>query len=114
MGTVNFEIKIATDNTDEIKTYAREAVIRALTAVSIQASNYATLLCPVDTGRLRASISNWTDDAELAAYIGTNVEYAAYVEYGTTRTAAQPFIKPAANDHQPEYAAIFEEYLKNA
>lgn len=28
--------------------------------------------------------------------VGTNVEYALYVEYGTSRMAAQPYLRPAA------------------
>ena len=108
------EVSISVDNTEQIKTIAREAVLRGLVAVGIQANNYATMLCPVDTGRLRASISNGIDEAELCAYIGTNVEYAKYVEYGTSKMKAQAFLKPAVNNHQPEYKAIFEDYLKNA
>ena len=34
--------------------------------------------------------------AEPAEYIvGTDVEYAVYVEYGTSRMAAQPYMRPA-------------------
>lgn len=49
---------------------------------------------------------------ERAAIIGTNVEYAPYVEYGTRRTKAQPFIKPAAENHADEYKRIVESELK--
>lgn len=57
----------------------------------------AKRLCPVDTGRLRASITNALEkDTEgLSAVIGTNVDYAVPVEFGTSRTPAQPFLRPA-------------------
>lgn len=112
--SVNMKIKIEKDNTDEIKHITREAVITGLMAVGIQACNYAELLCPVNTGRLRASIIYGVDESEMCAEIGTNVEYASYVEYGTSKTPAQPFIKPAVNNHAAEYKAIFQDYLKNA
>lgn len=112
--SMNMKIKIEKDNTDQIKSLTREAVVRGLVAVAIQANNYATMLCPVDTTRLRTSISDGIDEPSLTAYIGTNVEYAPYVEYGTSKMAAQPFIKPAVNNHAPEYKAIFQDYLKNA
>lgn len=51
---------------------------------------------------------------EKAVYIGSNVEYAPYVEMGTQRTKAQPYLKPAAEDHLDEYKAIVESTLKNA
>lgn len=109
---VSADIKISVDNTELIKHATRETVQVALEAVGLQAEGYAKRLCPVDTGLLRNSITHTSD--EDTAYIGTNVEYAAYVEYGTSRTAAQPYLKPAANDHQQEYKKIFETYLKNA
>lgn len=49
-----------------------------------------------------------------AVYIGTNVEYAPYVEMGTINyPTPRPFIKPAAANHAREYKAILEEALKN-
>ena len=47
-------------------------------------------------------------------YIGTNVEYAKYIEAGTSRSAPRPFLKPAATGHSEEYKRIAEQYLKNA
>jgi len=56
--------------------------------------------CPVDTGRLRASIAEelGEDGRGLVEVIGTDVEYGAYVELGTSRAAAQPFLRPALDD----------------
>lgn len=51
----------------------------------------------VRTGRLRSSIS-WAlgEDARgLYAVIGTNVEYAKWVELGSDRAPAYPFLRPA-------------------
>ena len=31
----------------------------------------------------------------LEAEVGTNVEYALYVEFGTSKQSAQPFMRPA-------------------
>lgn len=52
------------------------------------------------------------DDDVLAVYVGTNVEYAAYVEMGTSKTKAQPFIQPAIEDHKDEYRKILEAELE--
>ena len=49
-------------------------VERALEKVGLTAERNAKLACPVDTGRLRNSISHTHD--KNTAYIGTNVEYA--------------------------------------
>lgn len=51
--------------------------------------------CPVDTGNLRGSIH--TTKSDLEDTVGTNVEYAPYVEYGTYKMSAQPFMQPGAD-----------------
>lgn len=56
--------------------------------------------CPVDTGRLRASITTSLDHdgTGWTGLVGSNVEYAKYVEYGTSRMAAQSFLRRAINE----------------
>lgn len=85
-------------------------IAMALEAIGLTAEAYAKLECPVDTGRLRNSISHARDDH--AAYIGTNVIYAPFVELGTSRMKAQPFLRPAAEGHSAEYKDIVKSALK--
>lgn len=54
----------------------------------------AVLNAPVDTGRLRQSIGV-KKIGEGHYRVGTNVEYAPLVEFGTRYTRAQPFLRPA-------------------
>lgn len=64
------------DNTEQILSELEKAYERALTRIGMQAESFAKKDCPVDTGRLRNSITNEVVMDEKAAYIGTNVEYA--------------------------------------
>lgn len=109
----DIEIEIATDNTAEIIALAKDAVRVALEAVGLQAEGYAKRYETwKDTGRLQNSITHTSDDD--TAYVGTNVEYAPYVEFGTQKTGdGCHFLKNAVNNHINEYKAIFEEYLRN-
>ena len=68
-----------------------------LLRVAIRVEKRAKYMSPVDTGRLRSSITHalFREDGELVAHIGTNVEYALFVELGTSRMSAQPFLRPA-------------------
>jgi HK97 gp10 family phage protein len=68
-----------------------------LMKVGLQVQNEARRACPVDTGRLRSSImmKHGTDGGGFYVTIGTNVEYAAFVEFGTSNMRAQPFLLPA-------------------
>jgi phage gpG-like protein len=54
-------------------------------------------LCPVDSGRLRSSITH--EILADSAKVGTNVEYAPYVEFGTGR----------ANSYYPAEALPFKK-----
>lgn len=113
------------------------AVLRALEKCGLVAEGYAKLLCPVDTGNLRNSITHQVQPSETAVYIGTDSEYAAYVELGTGKyypggrptpwvyqdakgnwhlthgQQAQPYLKPAVADHVAQYRSIIEGELKN-
>ena len=109
---MEMRIEVTEDNTDEVISAKDAAVMRALEAIGLQAEGYAKLKAPVDTGRLRNSITHSLAPEEEAVYIGTNVEYAPYVEYGTRRTKAQPFLKPAVQNHAEEYKRIAERFLK--
>lgn len=126
-----------TDNSDEVLAYMREAAARALEKCGLVAEGYAKRLCPVDTGNLQNSITHEVDEHAGTAYIGTNMEYAPYVELGTgvytsggrptpwvyqdangnwhwTRgNPAKPFIKPAVADHAQTYRNIIEDEMKN-
>ena len=125
------------NNSGEVISTMQEAAIRALEKCGLTAEEYAKRLAPVDTGNLRNSITHQVDDGESTVYIGTNVEYAPYVELGTGRyteggrptpwtyqddegnwhwtagNPAQPFLKPAVADHAQTYRNIIEDEIKN-
>lgn len=64
---------------------------------AVRVETAAKRRAPVDTGRLRSSISRelGIDNRGLRARIGTDVDYAIYVEFGTSRARAQPYLRPA-------------------
>lgn len=105
-------IEVREDNALAIVNAMDQALARALEEVGLVAEGYAKKACPVDTGRLRNSITHQVRPSEKSVYIGTNVEYAPYVELSTSRTKAQPFLRPAAKDHEGTYKKIFEKNLK--
>lgn len=104
---------VVEDNSKECIAAKNAAIQKALEMIGLQAEGYAKLECPVDTGRLRNSITHAQED-EQTEVIGSVVEYAPYVEFGTQRSKAQPYMKPAVMDHTNEYKAIIEDALKNA
>lgn len=102
-------MEVTADNTAAVKGGLQSAFARALERIGLQAEGYAKDLCPVDTGNLRNSITHTSDGK--AAYIGTNVTYGKYVELGTVKMAAQPYLRPAAADHAGTYRNIVKDEL---
>ena len=72
---------------------AIKAAEKELQLTALEIERDAKLNAPVDTGMLRASITSTGSGSEYE--IGTNLEYAPFVEYGTRYMAAQPFLFPA-------------------
>jgi len=105
------DVKI-TDNSGEFLKALPGQIEQALIAIGLTAESYAKRDCPVDTGRLRNSITNAVEVGEQSVYIGSNVEYAAFVELGTSRMKARPYLKPAATQHTSEYKSLAEQALK--
>lgn len=79
-------------NINEVKTTLQKAQIRALHKIGILVEGEAKKNIrdnkSVDTGRLMSSITHQVDEASKSVVIGTNVEYAPYVEKGTGIHAA--------------------------
>lgn len=143
-GSVN-GIEITANNTKEVLDALDNAVDKALTIIGIKAERYAKARCPVGTvestgikgyrgGTLRNSITFSVEDQVLS--IGTNVEYAPYVELGTGPyfeappeweqfdapkgkgighgyVRPRPYLKPAIVDHIDEYENVLTRELKN-
>lgn len=99
------------DHSESILRIFNKNKLKALEAVGLQAERHAKEKCPVVTGRLRNSISHTAQDN--AAYIGTNVEYAPYVELGTGKRKPKHFLKNAAQNYSGEYKEILRRYMQS-
>lgn len=107
-GTVEF-----VSNLDELDDIMRIAIGFGLDAIGQDAASTAAKKAPYDTGALRNSIGNATDREELIEYIGTNIPYAKYQEFGTSRIKGKHFLRFGATAHMDEYAEIMKRYIED-
>ena len=133
-----FSFKIGDNNTSKVLQIERDTLRKVLTAWGIMAQGYATEYCPKDTGNLSQSIDYGLIEDNMEMQVGTNVEYAPYVELGTGiyaeegngrktpwvykdtegkwhRTSgmkAQPYLRPALEKHLSEYEDILRDFMK--
>lgn len=76
------------------------ALAKLLLGIAQDIEGKAKRYTPVDTGRLRSSLTSVvsSDGEGLYAMVGTDVEYAPYVEFGTYRTRPQSFLRRAIDE----------------
>ena len=136
------ELELRNDHRKEIIDYFQKQSLVALEKCGLFAEGEAkvnlTKQKAVDTGALRNSITHKVKEESKGGtvHIGTNMEYAPYIEFGTgihyeggRRTSwsyqdrkgqwhmtngqrAKPYLKPAITDHTDEYKRIIEQELK--
>jgi HK97 gp10 family phage protein len=95
-------IEIVYDKFPQLAARLPKAVREIVQETILGIESTAKIRCPVDTGALRASIqSEMTGDT--SGVVGTNIEYAPFVEFGTSKMAAQPYMTPAAEGERRHY-----------
>lgn len=83
----------------------RRAVREAVALTALLTESDAKLFAPVDTGRLRASIHTNISENGLRAEVVAQTDYAIFLETGTRRQRAQPFLEPALNKNRAAFLA---------
>ena len=97
---------------DEVLEALGEAIARGLEIIGGAAEGYAVDECPVGTGNLQNSITHEPEN-ERTMVVGTNVEYAPFVELGTRKMRAQPYLRPALENHRDQYKRVMERVLES-
>lgn len=136
------KVKLTVNNhTPELINHKDELIGIALEIIGTKMADYAAMNLErnprrVDTGRLKNSITHEVVPDEAMVEVGTNVEYAPYVEYGTGKYAdgggrqtpwiyqdddsnfhitsgmkPNHFLRDALQNHKQEYKQIAEAVL---
>lgn len=131
----NYAKKLCTADTGLLRNSITHALAGESAAISTYRADRAKGNKPIQTGEYSGTAPEESDPSKMAVYLGTNVEYAPYVELGTGshtpggRPAkwvytddkgthmtgghqAKPFLKPAVADHASQYREIIEQVLK--
>lgn len=108
--TVTFE-----NNAEKVLVEAQLKKIQILVAIGEKAvSIWKQLITKnkiIDTGRFRNSATY--KEQKDSVIIGSNVEYAPFLELGTSRMKARPTLKPAVLDYGKTYKKIAEQIWKS-
>jgi HK97 gp10 family phage protein len=72
----------------------------------------AKAVVAVDTGTLRRSIASVFSNGGLTGVVGPSVFYGKFIEFGTRRMGARPFMRPAAEAVLPKFAEAVKRALR--
>jgi len=97
---------------NEVAKKIAEKKEKALESVGVFIEGETKIRCPVLTGNLKGSYAHKVDAKNNKVSIGSPVEYAPYVEKGTSRSAKQPHLTPAAEDNLKRIENLVKECLK--
>lgn len=108
---INIEVEIL-DNSPEVLSALDKAIKRALWEMGNRARNYASRNAPYKTGNLSNSITH--EEQGNATYIGTDVEYAAAQELGSSRgIKPKHYLLNAVANHSEEYIGVVKDSMAN-
>ena len=89
----------------------KQAITDALHEMAESAISGAQSSVPVDTGELHDSIQI-LDEGENYIDVGSDVEHAAPVEFGTYKMSPQPYLGPEADRMQSEAPSILLRHVE--
>ena len=102
-------------NGGEVLTKVRAAALRGIDATTAAGALRAMELAPRDTGHMADTIETQKarqDGDRTVGLMGNwTADYSLWVEVGTRRMAARPFLRPAADSEWPKLAARIAGYL---
>jgi len=100
-------MSIIKDNTKGVLEEVDKRIKANLKTAALMVERSSKQICPVDTGTLKRSIFHIIDDR--SAVVGTNVEYAPYVEMGTRFWPGKPYLRPALEMNKDKIKQLFKE-----
>ena len=83
---------------DRALAFVRNEAAKRLEAAGAKVAGRARDLCPVDTGYLKSTIGYTYNPATMTLVVHADASYAAFVEFGTSRQSAQPYLRPALEE----------------
>ena len=117
-------------NGEEVKIRGKRVRDKSAFEIGLIVERQAVALCPRITGLLVGSITTQSQTEgtsprapateaiqkpgmEGEVFVGTPVEYGPYVEFGTVRSNAQPFLRPALDLAKGQELTIVKQNGKN-
>jgi HK97 gp10 family phage protein len=110
-GKTGVTVRVVSNRLPQMPALIRTAVIQEVSKATLDVEAKSKALAPVKTGLLRRSIHSVFENGGLTGLVGPSVLYGKFVEFGTRRMGARPYMRPAAEQVLPKFVDAVKRAL---
>lgn len=104
-GRTGVTVRVVSNRLPQMPGLIRAAVVAEVSKATFDVEAKAKARVAVKTGTLRRSIHSVFSNGGLTGIVGPSVLYGKFVEFGTRRMGARPYMRPAAEAVLPRFVA---------
>lgn len=111
-GGTGVTIRVVSNRFPQLPAQIKAAAVNEVKRSTLEIEAKAKERAAVKTGTLRRSIHSVFENGGLRGLVGPSVLYGKFVEFGTRRMGARPYLRPAAEAVMPNFAARLKTALR--
>lgn len=111
MAGTGVQVRVVSNRLPAMPALIRAAVADEVKRATLDVEARAKAKAPVRTGTLRRSIHSVFENGGQRGLVGPSVLYGKFVEFGTRRMGARPYMRPAAEAVLPGFTAAVKRAL---
>ena len=112
MANTTVTVRVVSNRLPSISQQLRPLIAAEVKTATFDIEARAKARTPVRTGTLRRSIASVFENGGLTGKVGPSVFYGRFIEFGTRRMGARPFMRPAAEAVLPRFAERVKAALR--
>jgi HK97 gp10 family phage protein len=112
-GVITIKLETKFNRLPELPAATRRRISQVVRKVASDVEARAKQIVPVDTGATKNSIRAQTVN-ELTSEVVVGTHYAAYLEFGTHKMPARPYLRPAVEAVRPAFEAAIGQAIEEA
>lgn len=111
MAGTGVTVRVVSNRLPQLPAQIHAAVVGEVKRATLDVEAKSKAAAPVKTGSLRRSIHSVFENGGLTGLVGPSVLYGKFVEFGTRRMGARPYMRPAAEAVLPTFADAVKRAL---
>lgn len=111
MANTGVTVRVVSNKLPQMPAAIHQIAVAEVQKAAFRIEAAAKVKVPVRTGTLRRSIHTVMSNGGLTGTVGPSVLYGKFVEFGTRKRGAKPYMRPAAEAVMPQFLAAMKSAL---